>query len=108
MATGNQIAEVRRAADVPTDDPVHTVDVLTDIIDSTSTLYRAILKVWIEKAAGYSSMASMSEAGSSRSLGELHDNALEMIKLYTGLVAAEDATAATATGRPFSVPITRA
>ncbi len=106
MATGNQLAEVRRAADLDLDDPVYTNELLGAMIDD-STVNRAILKVWIEKAGGYASMASVSEAGSSRSLGELHDNALAMIDLYTRIVAADDAAIPVVGARPFSVKIVR-
>ena len=107
MATGNQVAALRRMTDLAADDPVYTVDLLGEMIDAGS-MNRAALQIWIEKAAKYVKMATNSEAGSSRSLGELHDNALDMIKLYQGLVAEEDVDAGT-TGarRPMSVPIQR-
>lgn len=107
MASGNEIAEVKRGAAILADDPVYTTEEISALIDSSS-VNKTLLRIWREKAAGYASLASMSEAGSSRSLGELHDNALEMIKLYERLVADEDADAGT-TGarRPRSLPIER-
>ncbi len=108
MASGNQRAEVRRAAALQADDETYTNEQLDAMIDGELTLNRVILKIWREKAAAYAEMVTVSEAGSSRSLSELHGNALEMIKVYQQLVDADDAASTGGgSGRPFSVPITR-
>jgi hypothetical protein len=51
---------------------------LSEIIDSTSTMAKAVELSWQRLAADRVTMVNVSEAGSSRSLGAVFDNTLKM------------------------------
>lgn len=60
------------------------------IIDSEQTIQGAAAQVWQSVAGEYADLVNISEAGSSRSLGSLHQNALNMAKYYRGLDSPSD------------------
>jgi hypothetical protein len=55
------------------------------IIDASECLNQAAGKLWGQMAGGYAQLVNISEAGSSRSMGDLHKNALAMSSYYFGL-----------------------
>lgn len=82
--------------------PDFTTDQLGEIIDGVTTLDEAAAVVWEIRAAKYHGLVNISESGSSRSLGDMHKNALAMAAYYRGKGAAIDAGASagrTRTGR---------
>ena len=58
---------------------------LGQILDAAECANAAAATIWGQKAAGYAELVNISEAGSSRSMGSLHQNALNMAKYYAGL-----------------------
>lgn len=55
------------------------------IIDASECMNQAAGKLWGQVAGGYTGLVNISEAGSSRSMGSLHQNALNMSKYYFDL-----------------------
>lgn len=78
MATDDELDALHRAADIPASDTTYPDDLLADIIDSTGSVTAAAAQIWREKAAAYAKMVTMAESGSSRTLSDLHKNALTM------------------------------
>lgn len=81
MATTAQLATLK----LMIGDITLTDEQLNSIIDSESTIQGAAAQVWQIAAGQYADLVNISEAGSSRSLGQLHQNALDMAKYYRGL-----------------------
>lgn len=63
--------------------------VLVETRDDTGefNLDRAAASIWRGKAAQYAELVNVSESGSSRSLGDLHKNALAMANMYDAKLA---------------------
>lgn len=87
MATAEQITELRRLVDDTGNPPEYTDLELDGRINlaegDLSTVARG---VWIEKAAKYARLVNVSESGSSRSLSDLHRNALAMAERFAAPV----------------------
>lgn len=83
MATEAQIMELRRLVD-DTVTPVEYTDLeLNGRIDLADGALGVVAHaVWIEKAAKYARLVNVSESGSSRSLSDLHRNALAMAERF--------------------------
>lgn len=82
MATAEQIAELRRKISEP-DTTTYTDQALSDLIDAASDDVNLVASgIWEEKAALYSEMVDISEAGSSRKNSQLSKNALEQARYY--------------------------
>lgn len=95
MADASDVARVRLALGPGVLDD----DMLGEIIDaSTSTDPRVwIAESWDAVAARYHALVNISESGSSRSMGDMHKNALSMAAAYRKQVA-DDVTVVVATG----------
>lgn len=107
MASDDQLGALRRAADVSITDTVYTDTLLGALIDSSS-VNRAALVIWREKAAAYAKMVNISEGGSSRSMSDLYNHAKEMIALYQKLVDEESTDVVDTTqGTTYTVAIER-
>lgn len=83
MATNAEIAELRLLVAEPTS-ATYSDATLAGIIDTTSSMDEAARDVWVQKAASYTALANISEGGSSRSMGDLHAKALQMVELFQG------------------------
>lgn len=81
MATAAEIATLRAMVG----DTTLTDVQLGQIFDSAECMNQAAGMAWGRKAAGYAELVNISEAGSSRSMGDLHKNALTMSKYYFDL-----------------------
>lgn len=86
MATQDEINEAR--ALVP--DTTLTDEQIGVILDGSDCLNQAVGKMWGELAGHLSSLVNISEAGSSRSMGDLQKNALAMAKYYADLGCGTD------------------
>lgn len=106
MASSDELASLRRAADIPADDTTYTEILISPLIDSLGVNGAAAV-VWREKAAKYASMVNITEAGSSRSMSDLQKNALEMAALYTRLADAEITPVETDAGYTYTIGIER-
>jgi hypothetical protein len=106
MATAEQIAELRRMVSEPLDGSTWTDEVLgTRIDDAQGDLNTVASGVWEEKAATYSEMVDISEAGSSRKNSQLMGNALKMAGFY--LDKAESLAPVPGEDVPTTLPIVR-
>ena len=81
MATAADIARMRRLVG----ETQLTDAELGAIIDSSKNFDMAVAEVWESLAAEYSTITNLSEAGSSRSLGDLFKNAQAMAQYYRGI-----------------------
>lgn len=77
MATESEILRLRRAADIPEDDPVYTDEVLGALIDEFGFNISA-RNIWREKASSYAALVDTTESGSSRRMSQLYSQALAM------------------------------
>jgi hypothetical protein len=78
VATADEIAAFRLLIDEADD-----VDPYSDLslglrIDASTSRQALAKEIWLEKAASYASLVNVSESGSSRSMSDLHKNALAM------------------------------
>lgn len=79
MATPEQLLDLRLLIAEP-DETTYAEALLNSRIDTASgNLNQVAYDVWTEKAASYAAMADISEGGSSRSNGSLHEKALKMV-----------------------------
>lgn len=81
MATPNEIANLK----LMIGDTTLTDAQLGQILDAAECANAAAAQIWGQKAGDLSGMVNISEAGSSRSMGSLHQNALNMAKYYADL-----------------------
>lgn len=82
MATAEQIAALRRLI-AESDESTYTDQVLSDLIDaSDGNLNTVAYEVWTEKAAAAANLVDVTEGGSSRKMGELHEQALNMAEMF--------------------------
>lgn len=81
MATQEEIASLRALVG----ETSLTDQQLGAILDASQCENEAAAKVWGQKAGEYASLVNISEAGSSRSMGDLHKNALDMARYYADL-----------------------
>lgn len=102
MASAEDIATLRRMINEPSTATYSDV-VLGALIDEKG-LDATAAQVWSEKAAAASVLVNTSESGSSRSLQQIHSNALAMANFYGGRVTQEVA----ATDAPMVIDIERA
>lgn len=84
MADQVDIDMLRRATGIMDDTEPYTDEALSALLDSLG-FNIAAAQLWEELAAKYSTAVDMSESGSSRSLSQLHRNALTMAGRYREL-----------------------
>ena len=101
MADASDVLIVRRNTSELTEDN-YTDEVIGTLIDSLGVA-GASRQIWQEKASGYATLVTVSEAGASRQLSDLHKNAIAMIKVFQEQEVGETTTSA----RPRVVPIVR-
>lgn len=101
MATVDELAALRRAINEPVNAEPYTDDYLGFWIDSLGSPDAAAGILWTHKAAEYASLVNVSESGSSRSLSDLHKNALAMAERFSSV--ANPGTS----GRSYTVEIER-
>lgn len=87
MATEAEIEEARRRSDGAAD---YTDDQISDFLDRGNTVFDFARLYWESKAASYSTLADVTESGSTRKLSDLHKNALAMAKHFGTDTAAEE------------------
>lgn len=100
MATADELAALRRAVDEPTNADPYSDTYLNFMIDALGVDPAASV-IWTNKAAQYASLVNVSESGSSRSLSDLHKNALAMAERFS--VVSNPST----TTRSYTVQIER-
>lgn len=83
MASAADIAILRTMINQPQNAEPWTDETLGLIIDASSSLDDAAAKVWEGKAASVAHLVDISEGGSSRKMGDLHEQYLKMADLFT-------------------------
>jgi len=97
MASPELIAELRALVAEPDNEAPYTDDYLGALIDGKPTLRAAARSVWQSKAAHFAHLVNISEAGSSRSMGDLYKNALAMAEVFNDDSVATASSAASTT-----------
>jgi hypothetical protein len=80
VATAEEIAAFRLLIDEGDDVEPYSDLSLNMRIDAALSSQALAAEIWMEKAASYASLVNVSESGSSRSMSDLHKNALAMAK----------------------------
>jgi hypothetical protein len=89
VATAEEIAAFRLLINEADDAEPYSDLGLSNRLDAATSPMALAKEVWLEKAASYASLVNVTESGSSRSMSDLHKNALAMAKGF----GAEDPTA---------------
>lgn len=103
MATQADINTLRRITN-ELDDTFYTDLTLADYLDANGSVDAAAAVIWQEKAARASNLVNVSESGSSRSMQQVYQNALDQAKFYSGRAGTD---AGSSSDVPFTVPIER-
>lgn len=82
MATDAEVYRLRMLIAEPTDVLPWTDAALEKILDDAGDEALAAHQIWTAKAAAAADLVNVSEGGSSRSLGDLHEQALAMAKHF--------------------------
>lgn len=87
MATVQEIASLRLLVAEPDDAEPYTDAALSARLDADGDMNKTAYNIWGEKAASWAGLADISEGGSSRKQGDLHEQALNMAKHFAGLIS---------------------
>lgn len=84
MATAEEIAELRLLiADTDSANYKYTDTQLSNLIDGKSgDLNASAYDVWVQKAASAAELVDISEGGSSRKMGDVYEQALDMARHF--------------------------
>ena len=77
MATAEEIAALRLLIAEPSD-KLYSDVTLGEFLDLYTNQYRAAYEVWTQKAALTAGLVDITEGGSTRKMGDLHEQALSM------------------------------
>lgn len=92
MATAEQVSALRLLIAEPDDtDPYTTTTLFARIDAAGADLDRLAYEIWTEKAAAFATLVDISEGGSSRKSGDLHEQALAMAKVFADRAIAGEA-----------------
>lgn len=86
MATADQIAALRLLIAQPDDAEPYTDAALSARLDADTDINLTAYKIWTEKAAASADLVDTSEGGSSRKMGDLHEQALNMARMFQGQI----------------------
>lgn len=103
MASAEELLRLRRMVGEPGTD-TYSDEALSALLAANPSLESVAAGIWQEKAANYAELVNVSESGSSRSLSDLHKNALRFAEYYTRQAGGEPEAVADA---PTTIPITR-
>lgn len=78
MATAEEIAALRLLIAEPDDDAPYDDETLNARLGAATNEYALAYEIWTEKAAAAAGLVDVSEGGSSRKMGDLHEQALSM------------------------------
>ena len=77
MASSEELAALRLLISEP-DEETYTDSQLYALLDSVGNQFEIAYRIWTEKAAATAGLVDISEGGSSRKMGDLFEQALEM------------------------------
>lgn len=78
MATVEEIAALRLLIAEPDNTAPYDDETLSNRLAAATSEYALAYEIWTEKAAAAAGLVDMSEGGSSRKMGDLHEQALSM------------------------------
>jgi hypothetical protein len=84
MAEADDIALVRQMTDEH-DDDIWSDEAIAALIDDNG-IDSTVLRIWREKAARYSTLVDVSEAGARRSMSQAFEHAQKMVDYWAGAV----------------------
>lgn len=87
MATVEEIAALRLLVAERIDAEPYTDAGLSERIDAAGDLNTVAAAIWQEKAAKYADLVDTSEGGSSRRMGDLHEQALNMVSHFRSIMS---------------------
>lgn len=102
MATAADVQTVMENVNEP-DTETYSDEYISALVDAGSVASASAV-IWKRKAASYAELVNVSEAGASRSMSDLHKNALTMAKTFE----TEAAGGSTGIGRAKTHPVMRA
>lgn len=102
MASVEDIATLRRITNEPGIEN-YSDESMSEYIDVAGSVDGAAAIVWEEKAARASNLVNIAESGSSRSMNQIYQNAVDQAKFYQGKITTEGETSTA----PFVTQITR-
>lgn len=89
MATPEEVAALRLLIAESTEE-TYTDAQLIEWLDAASGNENLVAyEIWTQKAAGYAGLVDVSEGGSSRKMGDLHEQALNMARVFAERSTAE-------------------
>jgi hypothetical protein len=91
MATADQIAAFRLLIAEP-EETTYSDAQLSALLDSATSTNSAAASIWTQKAAAAAQFVNVSESGSSRSLGDLQRNALNMASQFQAAAEADQSS----------------
>lgn len=86
MATPDEIAAFRLQIAEPDGAEPYTDSQLSARLDADGDTALTAYKIWMEKAAAAAELVDVTEGGSSRKMGDIHEQALAMAKVYQGQI----------------------
>lgn len=98
MATPEQISSLRLLIAESEDAEPYTDAALSARLDADADINKTAFNIWTEKAAAWAGLADITEGGSSRKQGDLHEQALNMARTFSELIS---------DGSPVSGGVTR-
>lgn len=102
MASVEDIETLRRITNEPGIEN-YSDEAMSDYIDAAGSVDGAAAIIWEEKAARASNLVNIAESGSSRSMNQIYQNAVDQAKFYQGKITTEGETSTA----PFVTQITR-
>lgn len=89
MATADQVVAVRVNTNELGRD-TFSDDLIGSVVDSLGSVAAASSEIWNRKAATFSEMVDVSEAGASRKMSDLYKNAIAMSDRFSKMIPGAD------------------
>lgn len=87
MATEAEVARLRLLIGEPTDEVYTDADLNARLDAASGDSNRVAYEIWTEKAAASAELVDISEGGSSRKMGDIYEQALNMAKHFGSLIS---------------------
>ena len=81
MATPEEVAALRLLIAEPNED-TYTDSNLMERLDAAASADAVAYQIWTEKAASAAELVDVSEGGSSRKMGDVYEQALDMARVF--------------------------
>jgi hypothetical protein len=108
QGNSDNISTVREKTDEPDDDTSdYTDDSISARLLAANSIERVIADIWLEKAGRWAAVSNSSNSSTTRGLGSLYSNAIQMYNLYSALADAAEGTGSAAPRRARSKQIVR-